>query len=158
MKRRHFSAMIGIVIMLSLTGCGPDFNTDFDPPPPEGKLEDIFPANIGTMPAKIARAKLKPPMIGFSAAYGDNNIVINSILLPDKAAADEYFKLAIVPNIDKMKNHFRGKINGRWRASGTDENGRKWFGWVNNNWVFLINASDKKYFKMAIDAFKYVEE
>lgn len=141
-----------------ITGCGPDFNTDFDPPPAEGSIGDIFPAKIGTMPAKITRAKLKTPLEGFSAVYGDNKIVISSIRLPDKSAADEYFKIAIAPNFDKMKNHFRGKINGRWRASGTEESGRKWFGWVNDNWVFLINGLDKEYFKMAIDAFKFIEE
>jgi hypothetical protein len=57
-----------------------------------------------------------------------------------------------------MKNHFSGNVNGQWRANGTDEKGRRWYGWVNNNWVFLLNGSDVKYFKMAIDAFKYVEE
>ncbi|MCH7516720.1 MAG: hypothetical protein IIB08_06305 [Bacteroidetes bacterium] len=43
-------------------------------------------------------------------------------------------------------------------ASGTDEKGRKWYSWVNNNWVCLLNGSDTKYFKMEIDAFKFVEE
>lgn len=158
MKIMFLFRFISIVLLIFISGCGPDFNTDFDPPPAEGKLEDIFPAKIGTMSAKITRAKLRAPLDGFTAVYGDNKIVINSVQLPDKAAADEYFKIAIVPNIDKMKNHFRGKINGRWRANGTDENGRKWFGWVNNNWVFLINGFDKNYFKMAIDAFKFIEE
>jgi hypothetical protein len=63
-----------------------------------------------------------------------------------------------VPNFDKMKNHFRGNVNSKWSAIGTDEKGRKWYGWVNNNWVFLLNGIDNKYFKMAIDAFNFVEE
>jgi len=63
-----------------------------------------------------------------------------------------------IEDFDKMKNHFRGNVNGKWTASGTDEKGRKWYGWANNNWVFLLNGTDTKYFKMAIDAFKYVEE
>lgn len=158
MRKKQILIAIGIFAILYLSGCGPDFNTDFDPPPVDGTLEDIFPAEIGEMEVVLKRAKLNPPMVGFTGTYGDKRIVINSIKLPDKNAADEYFELAIVPNFDKMKNHFRGKINGKWSASGTDETKRKWFGWVNNNWVFLINASDSKFFKMAIDAFKYVEE
>ncbi len=158
MKKSEIVFWLSISLVLFLFGCGPDFNTDFDPPPVKGKLEDIFPAEIGNMQVKLSRAKLNSPLIGFSAVYGVNYIVINSILLPDKTAADEYFEHAIVPNIDKMKNHSRGKFNGRWRASGTDDDGRVWFCWVNDRWVFVLNGSDKKYFKMGINAFKYIEE
>ena len=106
----------------------------------------------------MTRANLDLPMEGYSAYYGDNEIVISIIKAPTNASADEYFEFAIVPNFDKMKNHFKGIFNGKWRANGTDEKGRKWYGWVNNNWVFLLNGSDNKYFKMAIDAFNFVEE
>jgi len=123
MRIRFLLTTVGFIILIILSGCSPDFNTDFDPPKPEAKLTDIFPDEIDGM-----------------------------------AAADEYFEFAIVPNFDKMKNHFRGNVNGKWRANGTDEKGRKWYGWVNNNWVFLLNGSDTKYFKIAIDAFNFVEE
>jgi len=55
-----------------------------------------------------------------------------------------------------MKNHYRGKVNGKWSASGTDEHGRKWFAWVNNSWAFVISGSDKDNLMKAINAFKYV--
>jgi hypothetical protein len=158
MSIRFFLTTVSLIIPLAFSGCGPDFNTDFDPPPPDAKLTDVFPEEIGAMKGVIERADLKSTVLGFSSTYGEGRIVISAIQTKSKDAADEYFKIAIVPNFDKMKNHFRGSINGNWRASGTDEKGRKWYGWVNNNWVFLINGSDNKYFKMAIDAFEYVEE
>jgi hypothetical protein len=158
MKRGFLLILISLIAFIVLSGCGPDFNTNFEPPKPDAKLTDVFPEEIGGMKADISRKNLKAPLVGFSSSYGDGRIVISTIQTPSKAAADEYFEFAIVPNFDKMKNHFRGNINGRWSASGTDENGRKWYGWVNNNWVFLLNGSDKQYFKMAIDAFKFVEE
>jgi len=158
MKKSLVTFLLNISVLLLLFGCGPDFNTDFDPPPAEGKLEDIFPAEIGNMTVKLSRVNLNPPLVGFTGVYGSNYIVINAILLPDKAAADDYFEHAIVPNIDEMKNHTRGKYNGKWRASGTDDSGRVWFGWVNNRWVFVLNGLDNRYFKMGIDAFAYVEE
>jgi hypothetical protein len=158
MKRRFVLASISLIALIILWGCGPDFNTDFDPPKPDAKLTDVFPEEIGGMKGDISRKNLKSPLVGFSSSYGNGRIVISTIQTPSKAAADEYFEFAIVPNFDKMKNHFRGNVNGRWSASGTDDKGRKWYGWVNNNWVFLLNGSDKQYFKMAIDAFKYVEE
>jgi hypothetical protein len=158
MRIRFLFATVSLINLIILSGCSPDFNTDFEPPKPDAKLTDIFPDEIGGMKRVIARANLKSPMAGFSSTYGEGRIVISTIQTPSNAAADEYFEFAIVPNFDKMKNHFRGNVNGKWSANGTDEKGRKWYGWVNNNWVFLLNGSDTKYFKMAIDAFNFVEE
>jgi len=138
---RFMLVKASLIILIILSGCSPDFNTDFDPPKPEAKFTDIFPDEIGGMEGVITRKNLKLPMVGFSSTYGEGRIVISAIRTPSNAAADEYFEFAIVPNFDKMKNHFR-----------------KWYGWVNNNWVFLLNGSDTKYFKIAIDAFNFVEE
>ena len=158
MRIKFLLATVSFIILTILSGCSPDFNTDFDPPKPEVKLTDVFPDEIGGMIRVITRSNIKLPMVGFSSTYGEGRIVISTIRTPSKAAADEYFEFAIVPNFDKMKNHSRGNIKGKWRANGTDEKGRKWYGWVNNNWVFLLNGSDNKYFKMAIDAFNFIEE
>ena len=158
MRIRFMLVKASLIILITLSGCGPDFNTDFDPPIPDASLTDVFPDEIGGMKGVIKKKDLKSSLVGFSSTYGEGKIVISAIQTPNKTAADEYFKSAIVPNFDLMKNHFRGNVNGKWTASGTDEKGRKWYGWVNNNWVFLLNGTDTKYFKMAIDAFKFVEE
>jgi hypothetical protein len=158
MRIRFILVKVSLIILIILSGCSPDFNTDFDPPKPDASLTNVFPDEIGGMKGVITRKNLKSSMVGFSSTYDEGRIVISTVQTPSKAVADEYFEFAIVPNFDKMKNHFRGSVNGKWSANGTDENGRKWYGWVNNNWVFLLNGSDTKYFKMAIDAFKYVEE
>ncbi len=76
--------------------------------------------------------------------------------IPAKNLADDHFKDVIVPKFDAMKNHYRGQVNGKWSASGTDENGRKWFAWANNSWIFVMSGSDKGNLMKAIDAFKYV--
>ena len=158
MRAGFLLATVGLIILIILSGCNADFNTDFDPPKPDANLTYVFPEEIGGMKGVIESANLRSTLVGFSSTYGEGRIVISTIQTPSKAVADEYFEFAIVPNFDKMKNHFRGNVNGKGRASGTDEKGRKWFGWVNNNWVFLLNGSDTKYFKMAIDAFSFVEE
>ena len=158
MRMRFMLVKVSLIILIILSGCSPDFNTDFDPPKPDAGLTDVFPDEIGGMKGVIEKKTLNSSMVGFSSSYGEGRIVISAIQTPNKAVADEYFEFAIVPNFDIMKNHFRGNVNGKWTASGTDEKGRKWYGWVNNNWVFLLNGTDTKYFKMAIDAFKYVEE
>ena len=158
MRLRFLLVTVSLIILVALNCCSPDFNTDFDPPLPNADITDVFPDEIGGMKGIIERAKLISAVVGFSSNYGEGRIVISAIHTPGKTAADEYFEFAVVPNFDKMKNHFSGNVNGKWRASGTDEKGRKWYGWVNNNWVFLLNGIDTKYFKMAIDAFNFIEE
>jgi hypothetical protein len=156
--KRNLIILTAINLMFLFAACGPDYNTDFDPPPPDAKLDDVFPSEIDGLKSKIERLNLNYPLEGFTAFYGDGKITIDAILAQTKANADAHFKEVIAPRFDKMKNHFRGNINGKWSASGTDENGRKWFAWANDNWIFLLSGSDKEFLTKAIDAFKYVSK
>ena len=154
---RKLNALFLFVLLL-ITACGPDYNTDFDPPPPKARLDDVFPSEIDGMKSNIERLNLNHPLEGFTASYGEGKITIDAILAQTKANADAHFKEVIAPRFDKMKNHFRGNINGKWSASGTDEKGRKWFAWANDSWIFLLSGSDKGYLSKAIDAFKYISK
>jgi len=153
---RLFSALFLFSLVLIVTACGPDYNTNFDPPPPNANVGDVFPDNIDGMKVDIERMNLTQPLEGFSAKYGNGKITIDAILAPAKSVADDHFKDAIVPKFDEMKNHYRGQVNGKWSASGTDSDGRKWFAWVNNSWIFVMSGSDKGNLMKAIDAFNYV--
>ena len=155
---RIFTALALLSLLILVTACGPDYNTDFDPPPPNAKLDDVFPNEINGMKSTIERLTLNHPLEGFTAFYGDGKITIDAIFAQTKADADAHFKEVIAPRFDKMKNHFRGNINGKWSASGTDEKGRRWFAWANNSWIFLLSGSDKEHLSKAIDAFKYVSK
>ena len=151
-------SVLTLIVLLFITGCGPDYNTDFEPPPPDAKLDDVFPAEIDGLKSKIERLTLIHPLEGFTAFYGDGKITIDAILAHTKDNADSHFKEVIAPRFDKMKNHFRGKINGQWSASGTDEKERRWFAWVNDGWIFLLSGTDKEHLSKAVDAFKYVSK
>ena len=153
---RLFSVFTLLSLITIVTACGPDYNTNFEPPPPNANVNEVFPGEIDGMKVDIKRITLTKPLEGFSARYGGDKISIEAILAPSKSVADDHFKDAIVPKFDAMKNHWRGKVNGKWSASGTDGNGRKWFAWVNNSWAFVISGSDKGNLMKAIDAFKYV--
>ena len=152
-----FNSII-LFALLFITACGPDYNTDFDPPPPNARLDDVFPNEIDGLKSNVKRMTLSHPLEGFTASYGNDKITIDAILAQDNETADDYFKEKIVPRFDKMKNHFRGNINGRWRASGTDENGRRWFGWVNSRWIFALSGTSKDNLAKAINAFKYISK
>jgi hypothetical protein len=150
--------VFALFTLLLITACGPDYNTDFEPPPPNARLDDVFPPEIDGMKSRIERMNLEHQLEGFTAQYGDGKITIDAILAESKSNADAHFKEEIAPLFDKMKNHFRGNINGRWRASGTAENGRRCFAWANGRWIFSMSGSDREHLSKAIDAFKYVSK
>jgi len=156
MKKTYYFLFFGLLLIIN--GCGPDYNTDFEPPSPKASVNEVFPEEIDGMKVDVKRMTLTHPLEGFSAEYGRDKISIDAILAPSKNIADDHFKEVIVPRFDEMKNHYRGKVNGKWSASGTDEHGRKWFAWVNNSWAFVISGSDKDNLMKAINAFKYVAE
>jgi len=148
----------GFVLLAAISACRPDLNTDFDPPAPNAKIDDIFPLTINNWVRSLRRAKLIYPFAGAVASYENESITIDAVLAPDGKKANEYFKTGIIPNFDKMKNHIYKKTDGRWRASGTDSDGRKWFAWVNHQWIFMISGIDEEHFKLAVNAFRYIEE
>ena len=154
MRKTYYLLVFGLLVINY--GCGPDYNTDFEPPPPNASVSEVFPEEIDGMKVNVKRMNLSQPLEGFSAEYGRDKISIDVIFAPSKNIADDHFKNVIVPLFDEMKNHYRGQVNGNWSASGTDEHGRKWFAWVNNSWAFVISGSDKENLMKAIDAFKYV--
>ncbi len=155
---KQFTFLFIVLLVALIYSCGFDYNTDFEPPPPNAQLDEVFPKEIDGMNSRIEKMNLTSPIEGFMAYYGESKITIDAILAPNKTVADDYFKEVFVPRFDEMKNHFRGKINGKWSASGTDENGRKFFAWVNKGWIFMLNGVDKEHLSQAIDAFKYVSK
>ena len=110
--------LIIVPLVALIYSCGSDFNTDYEPPLPNAQLDEVFPNEIDGMNRKIEKLNLTHPIEGFMAYYGERKITIDAILAPSKSVADDYFKEIFVPRFDAMKNHFRGKINGkrnRWR-------------------------------------------
>jgi hypothetical protein len=49
MRISFLLGLVSLIILIALNGCGPDFNTDFEPPKPDAKLTDVFPDEIGGM-------------------------------------------------------------------------------------------------------------
>jgi len=147
-----------MLFILILTSCGSDYNTDFEPPPPNAALDDVFPKMIDGSQSNVTRMNLEHPLEGFIASYKDGDITIEAILAPDADRVDNYFKETLAPKYDGMKNHFRGSINGRWKADGTDNSGRKWFAWQNKTWIFQLSGKTSADLSNAIKAFKFVSE
>ena len=88
---RIFSAIALVSLFFIVTTCGPDYNTNFEPPPPNAGVSEVFPAEIDGMKGEIKRMSLTHPLEGFSAKYGGDKISIDAILAPAKNLADDHF-------------------------------------------------------------------
>jgi hypothetical protein len=110
--KKPILSLTAILLIINIPACGLDYNTDFDPPPPNARLDDVFPNEIDGMKINVKPIALSYPLEGFTAAYGNDKITIDVILAPDNKTADSYFKETIVHRFDEMKNHFRGNLKG----------------------------------------------
>lgn len=149
-------SLVFVAVLLFAVGCGGGYNTNFPPPDPNQSVEQTFPEKIGELPRTITRMNLPPQVIGFEARYGNGDIVIQLMQAKDNEEADQFFKQTIVPTFDALPTHSRGQVNGKWTASGKDKDGRIWYGWVNQNWSFVLNASNKDNFEKILGNFKFI--
>lgn len=160
MKKSHTPKYFSILALtLICLGCGPSYNTEFDTPNESQPPQQAFPSQIDTLtPSVSAIPEVTPPQIGFQAVYGNNFMQAQIIKSPDEASANNYFKDTIVPKFDAMSNHSRAEVNGKWYASGTDSNGRIWYGWVNKNWSFVISADTQEHFDKLVEDLPYISK
>jgi hypothetical protein len=153
-----FLSLFVIACGFSLWACSATYNTNFPPPSQEAKPEDSFPEKLGEYPRQMTQLKIAEPNVGFESSYGNGKIIIDIIHTDSNSVADDYFKNSVVPNFDAMSSHSRAQVNGQWYASGKDGNGRVWYGWVNQNWVFVVNAADQDSFDLFLKNFKYISK
>ncbi len=159
MKTSHIPQPITLLFSLLLVitvglGCT-QYNTDFAPPGTEDKVSDIIPMEIDGL--KVRLNANEPGRI--VANYGineKNEMSIEMINFPNTKKAHEIFSKVMVPKFDAMPTKYRAKVNGYWRASGKDKQGRHWYAWTNEKVLFLINARNKERFHQLVDAFKYI--
>lgn len=149
--------LLWIPLVLLLFSCGSKYNMDYAVPAENASLDDVFPASIAGMDNVIFDLDLPSDLIGFQAEYGESSpLVIGVIQAENEARASSAFENQIVPLIDEMPTNSRGNINGRWKATGKDSQGRKWVAWSNLNWIFFIHCADEAVFDQAIDDFAFI--
>lgn len=143
-----------LFVFLALISCG-GYNLNYLPPANDAEPNEIFPQNIDGMKPEYRKA---PDIGGIIAVYGSGKITIRVSRLKTKEEADTGFKKAIVPQFKDFPVKSSGKINGIWKASGKDGNGRKYYAWVNQNYIFMITGADEKQLLKGIDAFQYISQ
>jgi len=141
------------VVALFLVSCG-GYNTSFNPPGAEEKLNDVFPKSIGSY--KRGEIRKSKGVGGFEVYYGGDKMFIRLISFNSGSQAAMAMKRAIYPLFDAMPTHFRGNVNGSIYAKGKEKSGRRWYAWVNKNIVFVINGADESFLNKLIDTFPYI--
>lgn len=153
MKKKYF---LSLTICLLFFSCGSSLNTNFDPPGQDAVFGEIFPEEIKGHDLQLQELKLAKPFIGYESTYSDL-LKYQVIKAPDKKRADQFFEKQVVPFFDdSFSTQFSGSINGKWVARGTKKDGHKWYAWSNEDWIFLIIATNEENFNAAVDAFDYI--
>ncbi|MBN2079776.1 MAG: hypothetical protein JW838_12470 [Spirochaetes bacterium] len=152
MKKAIIHGALFSTVVILFVACG-GYNLNFLPPADNAKPQDIFPADIDGLKPALRKAG---DIGGITAVYGNGDISIRVTRMKDREQADMGFKQAIVPQFKDFPTRSSGKINGVWKASGTDGTGRSYFAWVNTNYIFMITGKDKAHMLKGIDAFQYI--
>lgn len=159
LKKIVFPLIMSLFIFALINSCGlfsHKYNINFPPPKKNPSYNDVFPQKIGNLDRAIYQIKDTGKTSAFEAVYGNNIMVIRAAQAPSPKEADQFFEDFILPVIDKQPNKARAKINGVWSGSATNKQGREYFGWTCQNWVFFIQAINKKYFKELVEAFPFI--
>jgi hypothetical protein len=159
MKSLKLNQLLGLILFILFAGvaCGGSYNTDFPVPNPKGANDfSMFPKEIKALKGALTQMSVQPPLFGFQTSYDNGKMNIQIVKAPNAAAADAFFKSTVVPKIDTMPSHSRAQVNGKWYAKGKEKAGRVWYGWVNQNWAFVINAADQDHFDAVVEAFGYI--
>lgn len=144
-----------IVTLLLMNACTSSYNTDV--PPPTGKeiYTQVMPTSVGGQAVEIQPLPLdKKRYHGARAQYGDAASV-EIIEVRSPSDLDAYVTEHIKPRLAGYSNGVTGKINGKWSLRGSGKHGRL-HAWQNHNWLFVIQASNDKFFDEVVDHFAYI--
>jgi len=151
---RQLAYLFAIILSLFLISCNnnPEYNLNIAPPPANSWPEDIYPAQIDGISAKTVTKDYG----GTEASYGtDKSIYIARF--ENKQEAIEFFKQSILPEFEIQSSSFRGIVKDQFYARAKEGN-KKFFGWVNQRYVFVLKANSEKSFDLLVNNFKYISK
>lgn len=119
-------------------------------------MDSIFPSRIGDKDRSSLMQETFRGEKSYLSIYGNKEILIRLIVLRSKVEADGFFTSHLISDIEGMKSPERAKRKGKWYASGEEISGRIHFRWVNDKYIFTIEASNQAAFNQAIDACPYI--
>lgn len=152
MKIKNYLLLFLLSFLVYSCSISPEYNLNFNPPANDAKPIDIFPESIG-----LYNAKVENPAYGGTKVFYGKNMSIYVGRLSNKAEAIAFFKKYLLIDFKSCPNNFSGNVNGQYFARGKSEN-TKLFGWVNQNYVFVIGAANEAEFNQIVINFKYISK
>lgn len=162
MRLHHELSMSAMIFSIILLGhCGSEsFNTNFPPPGTGIKIGEIYPKQVRGIEPEFSYLKFSDvkSTFGHKAVYGDI-AEIQSIQTAPNSNLDSIFKEKIIDRYfsDNFQTKASGNYDGSWVARGTKSDGKRFYAWSHENWIYFIQANDTEIFKEIVREFPYIE-
>ena len=142
--------VLSVIFFLFSCSMSPDDNLDFVPPSENSKAEDVFPEKIDGNTGLVEN----PLYGGIEVNYGDAGSIY-VVRLENEEEAISFFQNNLLDDFKDLPNNFSGNINGQYYANAHSKT--KWiFGWVNENYVFTIEADSEEELEVLVEEFDYI--
>lgn len=143
-------------IVMSLLRDSPEFNIDLPSPTGRETYAQVMPASIGGQSMTIHPLPDDAHRFhGIRAEYGIG-AAIEIGQAQSQQDLDSHVDTQLRQRLAAYASRHSGKIEGRWRLSGSGEQGR-FFGWQNDTWLFVIEASDQQLFDEIVEKFAFID-
>ncbi|MEL6558037.1 MAG: hypothetical protein AAFQ94_07625 [Bacteroidota bacterium] len=145
-------SIILLVSLAFLVSCGlsSDYELAMNPPANTDTAYDIFPEEIDGKEMKLN----KPSYGGMEGMYGDQQSIYVA-RLSSKEEAMAFFKTNLLPGFKEKANNFSATVNGQFYAKASG-NSQQLFGWVNQNFAFVIKGADKNQLNQIVEKFDFI--
>ncbi len=150
MNRNIFLIITILTTFLISCNPSPEFNLNIPPPPDNSWPEDIYPPKIATDTA----VPITKEYGGTEAFYG-NDKSIYVARMSTQVEAISFFQKYILPEFDSLSSNYNGIVDEQFYAKANG-NGKKYFGWVNHRYIFVLKGNSDKAFNELVDNFKYI--
>lgn len=151
-------AIIFIGVILLFLTCKGDFNTNHPVPPPKTRIAKVFPKRISGLKRKFIKMSLPPGYLGFKAIYGNDIFEIRIIqsVNPDPSNIKLFFKQYIAKEFSIQDQDFIYEKQQNLAISLSSRKKKQWYGWTNQNWIFLIGGEESYGLEPIISSFPYI--
>jgi len=141
-----------VIFSIFLISCNisPEYSLNIPPPPNTAWPEDIYPDQIYGIKAVVSTKEYG----GKEAKYG-NDKSIYVARMSTKEEAISFFRENILPEFDSLPSNYCGIVDNQFYAKA-NENGKTFYGWVNNRYIFVLKGYSDKAFNELIDNFAYI--
>lgn len=148
----QLSLLLVSLVFISACSMSPKYNLDFPAPALDAEISDVFPVDIEEVEGEVHQVSFG----GILVQYGE----IGSIYSSRSESTEEaisFFQNHLLKDFKDLPNNFSGNINGQYYATAHSDH-ECLFGWVNENYCFVLKASSEKNLEQLIDAFNYISQ